>query len=284
VDLTGYATETYVNDAIAAIPPVDLSAYATTDDVAFMDGQILTEAKDYVDGKLLDYETILNVDSKDADTLASANLYTDNAIAAIPGVDLTGYATETYVDDAIAAIPGVDLTGYATETYVNDAIAAIPPVDLSAYATTDDVAFMDGQILTEAKDYVDGKLLDYETILNVDSKDADTLASANLYTDQQIAIEDARIDDLEARLANVQTHVGDFNASPFKIHLVSGVSVITLPAPILNHTVTIKKTGADLATLEPHGTELIEGGANYLLTSTRQSATLVSDGTDWFII
>jgi uncharacterized delta-60 repeat protein len=81
---TAAASTEYVDSAIAAIPPVDLSAYATNDDVAFRDDQILIEARDYVDEELLDYETILNVDSKDADTLASANLYTDNAIAAIP--------------------------------------------------------------------------------------------------------------------------------------------------------------------------------------------------------
>jgi hypothetical protein len=95
VDLTGYATETYVDDSIAAIPPTDFTGYAT--------------------------ET-----------------YVDDSIAAIDipdGVDLTGYATETYVDDSIAAIPPTDLTGYATETYVDDSIAAIPPTDLTGYAT-----------------------------------------------------------------------------------------------------------------------------------------------------
>jgi hypothetical protein len=95
----------------------------------------------------------------------------------------------------------------------------------------------------------------------------------------------SRATALQNRLANVQTHTGNFNASPFKIHLVSGEALVKLPAPVLNHTVTIKKTGEDLLTLEPHGAEQIEGSAsNYLLTSTRQSVTLVSDGTDWFII
>jgi len=94
-----------------------------------------------------------------------------------------------------------------------------------------------------------------------------------------------RLVDLQKRIANVQAHTGNFNASPFKIHLVSGESEVTLPAPVLNHTVTIKKTGEDLVTLIPHGSEQIEGSeSNYLLTSTRQSVTLVSDGTDWFII
>lgn len=84
---------------------------------------------------------------------------------------------------------------------------------------------------------------------------------------------------------NVSSHTGNFNASPFKIHIVTGVSTVKLPTPTLNHFVTIKKTGSDLVTLEPHSTEQIEGAAgNYLLTSTRQSVTLVSNGTDWFII
>lgn len=84
---------------------------------------------------------------------------------------------------------------------------------------------------------------------------------------------------------NVSSHTGSFNASPFKIHLVTGVATVSLPNPALNHFVTIKKTGSDLVTLEPHNTEQIEGvAANYLLTSTRQSVTLVSNGTNWFII
>ena len=57
--------------------------------------------------------------------------YVDDAIAAIPSVDLTGLATETYVDDAIATLPGVDLTGYATETYVNTTLTGA----LELYAT-----------------------------------------------------------------------------------------------------------------------------------------------------
>lgn len=147
----------------------------------------------------------------------------------------------------------------------------------------------------------------YETIANVDSKDADTLSSANTYTDNAIAaippvdltqIEsdvsqlqldvtalDERVDTLEGLVTNVQNHTGNLNASTFKIYLLTGVSTVKLPNPVLGHTVTIKKTGSDLVTLEPHSTEKIEGTtSNYLLTSTRQSVTLVSDGTDWFII
>jgi hypothetical protein len=97
------------------------------------------------------------------------------------------------------------------------------------------------------------------------------------------------LDELAERLTqtsfNVSTHSGNFTAAPYKTHLVTAEAIVKMPAPVLNHYLTIKKTGSDLVTLEPHGTEKIEGlASNYLLTSTRQSVTLVSDGTDWFII
>lgn len=97
------------------------------------------------------------------------------------------------------------------------------------------------------------------------------------------------LDELAERLTqtafSVSSHTGNFTAAPYKTHLVTGVATVKMPTPILNHYVTIKKTGSDLVTLEPHHTEQIEGAAaNYLLTSTRQSVTLVSNGTDWFII
>ena len=78
VDLTGYATETYVDDSIAAIPPTDFDGYATE---VYVDEAI--DAIELPDGSVLD-----------------------------------DYATKTYVDEEIAAIPATDLTGYATETWV----------------------------------------------------------------------------------------------------------------------------------------------------------------------
>lgn len=79
----------YTDAQIAAIPPVDLSAY----------------------------ETIANVDSKDASTLVSANSYTDSSIAAIPPVDLSGYYTKTEVDSFIATTGSevTDLEAYSID-------------------------------------------------------------------------------------------------------------------------------------------------------------------------
>ena len=70
------------------------------------------------------YQKLYHIQTpQDSNTGWVANVeYVQQKIAAIPSVDLDGYATEEYVDNAIDAISGVDLDGYATEQYVDDAI------------------------------------------------------------------------------------------------------------------------------------------------------------------
>ena len=69
------------------------------------------------------------------------------AIAAIPAVDLSSFATSTAVADAIAqaiaAIPAVDLSGYATTQAVAVAIGEAAP-DLSNLATKNEIPSLEG--------------------------------------------------------------------------------------------------------------------------------------------
>ena len=82
-DLTGYATEKYVGDQIAAIPAVDLSGYATQKYVQL-------EIANIPDPDLSDYALKSEIPST------------------------TGLATEKYVDESIAAIEIPDNTPIAT--------------------------------------------------------------------------------------------------------------------------------------------------------------------------
>ena len=131
----GLATETYVDDAIAAIPPVDLSGYAKTTAVtqdiqtaiaaetARTESTYLKQSdidddqyptKNWVKG-----HTALAIEhSMEEETARTENTYAK--IADIPSLD--GYATEQYVDDAIADIPSVDLSPYAKTTAVTQDI------------------------------------------------------------------------------------------------------------------------------------------------------------------
>lgn len=132
VDLTGYATETYVNEAIAAIPEVDLSDYAKKEDIPSTSGLATVS---YVDEKF-------------------------NSID-IPEVDLTGYATEQFVKNEItkAQLSGgeveVDLTNYYTKSEVDTKIEEIEltpgPAGKDGYTPVKGVDYFDGE---PGKDYV----------------------------------------------------------------------------------------------------------------------------------
>jgi hypothetical protein len=82
-------SKAYTDAQIAAIPAVDLTPF----------------------------ETIANVDSKDAAKLAEAKAYTDAKIAAIPPLDISGKADRSYVDSQDAAIQSEldNLEGYSQD-------------------------------------------------------------------------------------------------------------------------------------------------------------------------
>ena len=93
VDLTGYATEDFVQEAIDAIPEIDLSGYALKAEIPSLDGYatetFVTEKIDEADisDKLGNYYTKEETYSKGEVDTALGNVK----------VDLTGYAKETYV-------------------------------------------------------------------------------------------------------------------------------------------------------------------------------------------
>ncbi len=75
----------------------------------------------------------INTEGETSEGLATIE-YVDNAIASVPGTDLTGYATEDYVDEQIGKIPTTEVpenvssftndAGYQTEAQVSAAITA----------------------------------------------------------------------------------------------------------------------------------------------------------------
>lgn len=119
VDLTGYATEDYVKEAIAAIPEVDLEGYAT---------------EKYVD------DAVAALDIPDTSGLATEK-YVDDAIANLDipeaEVDLSNYYTKEEVDEKDYALTSeiascykkITDAGYQTaaqvETAINEALGVI---------------------------------------------------------------------------------------------------------------------------------------------------------------
>lgn len=139
------ATEQYVNDAIAAIPVVDLSGYAKTTAVtqdiqtAIATETGRTESVYAKKSEIPSLDNYYNKDQVDA-KVSAAEQYADSIVE--------GLATETYVDDAIAAIPPVDLSGYALISSVtadiNTAIANETARTESTYAKPSQIPSLDG--------------------------------------------------------------------------------------------------------------------------------------------
>jgi len=84
---------------------------------------------------------------------------------------------------------------------------------------------------------------------------------------------------------SLETKAANFSAADGKVYIVTAIATATLPAPALNTKITIKKFGAADVTVARNGSENIDGAAaSFVMSSTKQSATFISDGTDWFII
>jgi hypothetical protein len=78
-----------------------------------------------------------------------------------------------------------------------------------------------------------------------------------------------------------------FNAASKYIYIVTAATPITatLPVPVLNAKITIKKSNLGDVTVAPNSSEPIDGVlASFVMASEKQAATFISDGTEWFII
>lgn len=85
--------------------------------------------------------------------------------------------------------------------------------------------------------------------------------------------------------ASVTVQAANFTAAYNSIHVCTDTLTIQLPEPRAKTQIVIKLLGEHTITLARHDSESIEGvAANYVLQSTNESVTLVSNGVDWFII
>lgn len=140
------ATKNFVETALAAI---DLSVYYTKSEA----NSLLAAKADKT-----------YVDSQDTATLASANAYTDSAIAAIPATDLSNYYNKTETDSLLAAKADQSavtsaLALKADKTYVDSQDALLIP--LTQKGAANGVAPLDASSLIPAvylPSYVDDVL------------------------------------------------------------------------------------------------------------------------------
>ena len=153
VDLTGYATETYVDEKVAEIEIPSLDGYAKTEDIPSLDGYAKTSDIPSLDGYATETfvcEKIAEIEIPSLDGYAKTSdipsLDSYAKTEDIPSLD--GYAkTEDIpsLDGYLKAedLGDISLDGYATEQFVNDKIAEIDIPETSHLATKSEVADID---------------------------------------------------------------------------------------------------------------------------------------------
>lgn len=185
VDMTGYATEQYVNEQIGKIeiPDPDLSDYAKKSDIpslapyatkAYVNDAIQTNkpnltgyaTEKYVDDAVNNapyatkqdvIDAIGDISSFDIEIVTSLSSVTNANMHTIYYVPNGNHYDEyMYVDGQWELIGNteLDLTGYATEEYVQEQLESleIPDPDLTDYAKKTDIPSLDGYA---TQDYVD---------------------------------------------------------------------------------------------------------------------------------
>lgn len=129
VDLTGYATEEYVDNAVSAIEltpgPAGKDGKDGKDGV---DGAPGADGKDYVLTEADKQEIAGMVEVTGGGSESIEEVHVGNAAPTDPNIKLwvnpeeeIKYATEKYVDDAVAAIEVPDVSDYATKTEIANA-------------------------------------------------------------------------------------------------------------------------------------------------------------------
>jgi len=67
-----------------------------------------------------------------------------------------------------------------------------------------------------------------------------------------------------------------------------GVVIITLPDPTtvsgVDFMIIKNDSSTNTVTVSPNGSETIDGESSYLMTAQFEGATMISDGTNWYVI
>lgn len=190
VDLTGYATEVYVQEQIDAIPAPDLSAYARMTDIPKKVSELVNDSG---------YLT-----SIPAEYVTESELNDKNYLTEVP----EEYVTETELNEKGYLTEHQSLEDYATKTYVNDAVDAIDVSDQLVNYAEKDTVYTKEEVDTKVAN-VKVDLSGYYTKTEVDSKTAG------------IETNTSNISSLSTTVTGIQETVNSIDKSPRKTYDVA---------------------------------------------------------------
>lgn len=244
VDLTGYATTSYVDNAIdtvVGLAPATLDTLAelatalgddpnaiTTiqSDITTLQSDVATKAS-IVNTELTGSATAENLDISGTLNVGATNIVT-SLNSKLEASDLTGYATETYVNNSIAAIPAPDFTGYATETYVDTSIANLVDTAPATLDTLNELAAAlgdDPNFATTVTNSIAGKADASHTHILADVTDV-TATASELNVLDGITATTTELNYTDGVTSNIQTQL-DQKAANSHTHTSSQITDLT---------------------------------------------------------
>jgi hypothetical protein len=132
------------------------------------------------------------------------------------------------------------------------------------------------------------------TIINVTNPVNAQDAATKLYTDNLVAAETARAMAAESGVPTILTKTASYTLTAAdNIILVNNTTTVTITLPTAaaagaGRIYMIKRLsasgGSRLVTISAQASELIDGQNTALITAIYSSLTLVSNGSNWFII
>ena len=243
VNLSGYATENYVQNQLQAYQPtIDLSPYALKTDLFSGSYNDLTDKPVLFSGQYIDLIGTPQIFSGDYNDLTNQPI--------IPSID--GLASISYVDQQIANVSSggsVDLSSYVTETELETALSNYQPsIDLTAYYTA---AQVDGLIQVNT----DNQILSLNgTVLTISGGNSIDISSVNTNVDLTGYATELYV---QQQVGNINTFSGNYNDLTNKPAIPSDISQLTDTTGLLIHT-----TNTDSQTLSLVNDILTISGGN----------------------
>lgn len=135
----------------------------------------------------------------------------------------------------------------------------------------------------EGLEVVSGSYYQYDNVLYQANTDHTATATFDVTKFDAISVGE----EAPTTVSNGTTNLNDKQKN-VKANATSGDAIINLPTAVgkLNDTITITKTDSSANTVQinPDGSETISGESSITLYYQYQSAVLISDGANWFVL